>query len=202
MTQGSGSNWAQAYDPATNRAVANPGITYDANGNTHYTYYGSIGYDAENRITSEGSWSLYYDPSGKRVAEVQPDANTWTLYFYDITGQRIMSLPYPSGQQTYSLYFGGKLVVSDGVAVVTDRLGSVRANGNGERFSYLPYGEERTATADGRVKFGTYFRDGSGVAAQDYADQRYYNPWYARFNTADPYKADSGGAGDPADPTS
>ena len=181
VTQGSGSNWAQAYDPATNRAVANSGMTYDANGNTHYTYYGSIGYDAENRITSEGSTSLYYDPSGKRVAEVQPNANTWTLYFYDITGQRIMSLPYPSGQQTYSLYFGGKLVV----AVVTDRLGSVRANGNGETFSYLPYGEERTATADGRVKFGTYFRDSSGVAAQDYADQRYYNPWYGRFNSPD-----------------
>ena len=38
--------------------------------------------------------------------------------------------------------------------------------------SYLPYGQERTSTADGREKFGTYFRDGQG---QDYADQRYYN---------------------------
>jgi len=48
----------------------------------------------------------------------------------------------------------------------------VRANTQSEKFSYYPYGEERTVTPDGREKFGTYFRDSVG---QDYADQRYYN---------------------------
>jgi RHS repeat-associated protein len=81
------------------------------------------------------------------------------------------------------VYFGGKLVQSKGVTVVTDRLGSVRANSNGERFSYLPYGYERTASANARTKFGTYLQDASD---QDYADQRYFNPWYGRFSTADP----------------
>ncbi len=42
--------------------------------------------------------------------------------------------------------------------MVTDRLGSVRANSNGETMRYYPYGEERTTTADNREKFKTYTR--------------------------------------------
>uniref|UniRef100_Q024Q7 YD repeat protein n=1 Tax=Solibacter usitatus (strain Ellin6076) TaxID=234267 RepID=Q024Q7_SOLUE len=83
----------------------------------------------------------------------------------------------------YNVYFGGKLVRSKGVVVVTDRLGSVRANSNGEFMSYYPYGEERTSTADNREKFGTYTRDN---VTQDYADQRYYAVGMGRFNSADP----------------
>src|SRR5205823_5092153 len=76
--------------------------------------------------------------------------------------------------------------------------GSVRANSNGEFFSYYPYGEERpqsngTMTADGREKFGTYTRDNPG---QDYADQRYYGVGTGRFGTPDPGSSGSG-AGDP-----
>src|SRR6202040_4070459 len=88
-----------------------------------------------------------------------------------------------------NVYFGGKLIQVNRVLVATDRLGSVRANSSGERMSYYPYGEEKTATADGREKFGTYFRDST---TQDYADQRYYAPGSGRFNTPDPYKAGSG----------
>jgi RHS repeat-associated protein len=81
-----------------------------------------------------------------------------------------------------NIYFAGKLVMSRGVIVATDRLGTVRANGNGEQFAYYPYGEERTSTADGREKFGTYVRDSP---TQDYADQRYYAPGSGRFMTPD-----------------
>ena len=73
--------------------------------------------------------------------------------------------------------------MSGGVHVLTDRLGSVRKNSQGESMAYYPYGEERTSTADGRDKFGTYFRDGIG---QDYADQRLYNASAGRFWTVDP----------------
>jgi RHS repeat-associated protein len=73
--------------------------------------------------------------------------------------------------------------VSNGVNVVTDRLGSVRANTQGDSFAYYPYGEERTTNANGLDKFGTYFRDAVG---QDYADQRYYNGGLGRFWTVDP----------------
>src|ERR1035438_9690362 len=38
----------------------------------------------------------------------------------------------PTGPQ-FNVYFGGKLVKSKDVVVVADRLGSVRANSNGER---------------------------------------------------------------------
>ena len=90
---------------------------------------------------------------------------------------------------------GGALNQATGFLVATDRLGSVRANASGERMSYYPYGEERTSTADGREKFGTYFRD---ATTQDYADQRYYGVGTGRFFTADPSKASAG----PEDPSS
>jgi RHS repeat-associated protein len=67
---------------------------------------------------------------------------------------------------------------------VTDRLGSVRANSNGERMNYFPYGEERTATLDGREKFGEFFRDPGGI---DYAEKRYYASVSGRFLTPEAY---------------
>jgi RHS repeat-associated protein len=189
VTQGSGVNWANASDPATNRLI---GVPYDANGN-NTTPLGpccTTAYDAENRMVSQSTSSAWtYDPSNKRVA--QANTYTWTLYFYDIFGKQIETVAgdvdYPNTPTTgtTNVYFGSKMIQAAGVTVVTDRLGSVRANSNGERFTYLPYGTEQTPTADGRVKFGTYFRD-STSPAQDYADQRYYNPWYGRFNTPDP----------------
>jgi RHS repeat-associated protein len=66
-----------------------------------------------------------------------------------------------------------------------------KTSGGTERNYYYPWGEERTATANEREKFGTYFRDGNGI---DYADQRYYQSQYGRFMTADPYKASAGAA--------
>ena len=117
------------------------------------------------------------------------------MHFYGITGQKLAS--YSCGYHDaeggdgtfywslkgYNVYFAGHLVQSNGVSVTTDRLGSVRANGSGERFNYLPYGEERTPTPDGREKFATYIRDSGGL---DYADQRYYDRGSGRFLTADP----------------
>jgi RHS repeat-associated protein len=75
------------------------------------------------------------------------------------------------------------MLVSNGVYVVTDRLGTVRANTQGESFAYYPFGEERTSTVDGRDKFATYFRDTVGL---DYAQQRYYNAGMGSFSTPDP----------------
>ena len=117
------------------------------------------------------------------------------VHFYGITGQKLAS--YSCGYHDaeggdgtfywslkgYNVYFAGHLVQSNGVSVTTDRLGSVRANGSGERFNYLPHGEERTPTSDAREKFATYIRDSGGL---DYADQRYYDRGSGRFLTADP----------------
>jgi RHS repeat-associated protein len=155
-------------DATTNRRTGGDGTTtYDANGNV--TQWGQAGYgwDIENRMTSNGA---VYDPWGKRVGVGTQ------VYFYSLSGQRL------TGPNGVNRYFGGKLIQSNGVAVATDRLGSVRANGNGERMVYKAYGAERTSTADGREKFGTYFRDGTGL---DYADQRYYGDT-GRFLSVDP----------------
>ena len=138
-----------------------------------------------------------YDPSGKRVKKM---GGAEEFYFYGIGGQKLATMVCvgPEDGQgcgpTYNVYFGGKLVKSKGAVVATDRLGSVRASSTGDRMTYYPYGEERSSTADGREKFGTYMRDS---VTQDYADQRYYAVGMGRFNTADPYQA-SGGAASPA----
>ena len=180
---------------------------YDANGNQTYVNEMNNGFSYENRLISEssyyGSSAVYaYDPWGKRVMD-GPDTK-YNYTFYGITGQPLVRLycdvsnypAYPSCGLSQNVYYGNKLIVSGGVPVVTDRLGSVRANGYGESFAYYPYGEERTSTVDGRNKFGTYFRDTVG---QDYADQRYYNGGMGRFWSMDP-----GGikTADPTDPGS
>jgi RHS repeat-associated protein len=86
------------------------------------------------------------------------------------------------------------MLVSNGVYVVTDRLGSVRANTQGGSFAYYPYGEERTSTVNGLDKFATYFRDAVG---QDYADQRYYSGTMGRFWTVDPGGIKTANSSDP-----
>jgi RHS repeat-associated protein len=193
-----------SYD-ANNHQI---GMSYDANGNEISVNGSAIGYSVENKMTSElsnywpwGGSFFGYDPQGKRVMkETNPDPQNyegdynplWEFYFYGITGQKLVTVDCnnPNGNGVPScwmvgqnVYFGSKLLVSNGVYVVTDRLGSVRANTQGEKFSYYPYGEERTVTPDGREKFGTYFRDSVG---QDYAGQRYYNGGMGRFWNPDP----------------
>ncbi len=171
-----------SFDPLTNRQN---GLSYDANGNV--TANGA-GYDVENRLAGDSTALYVYDHAGKRV-EKRYQA-TEEYYFYGIGGQKLVTQVcqttesgWGCGDRQYNVYFGGKLVKSKGVVVVTDRLGSVRANSNGERMSYYPYGEEKTTTADGREKFATYSRDN---ASTDYADQRYYGVGTGRFGTADP----------------
>ena len=168
-----------SVDPATNRVV---GRSYDANGNDLVDVY--TVYDVENRMITGSAGTYVYDHAGKRVKE--GDETSWEYYFYGVGGQKLVTEACTAagcGAPQYNVYFGGKLVQSKGVVVVTDRLGSVRANTAGEQMRYYPYGEERTSTADGREKFGTYTRDN---ATTDYADQRYYGVGAGRFGTADP----------------
>jgi RHS repeat-associated protein len=190
-TAGSPPTMSVSFDPLTYHQY---GVSYDANGNVAGLY---MGYDVENRQISGGVYgapeSYVYDPSGKRVKKWKQDSEGMLqeeYYFYGVGGQKVLTLTCQQGDlgmlcdpPKYNVYFGGKLVVSKGLAVVTDRLGSVRTNGVGEQMKYYPYGEERTSTADGREKFGTYMRDS---ATQDYADRRYYAVGMGRFNSPDP----------------
>ena len=188
-----------SYDANNHEVGSNP----DGNGNSGGTRY------FENRMVMQGfyptsaTWFYGYDPWGKRVMtgyDADPDSlgagsdPIYTYNFYGVAGRKLATvscngyqsngLPYCGmGASGQNVYFGRKLIVSGGVAVFTDRLGSVRANTQGEQFAYYPYGEERTNRPDGRDKFGTYFRD---TAGQDYADQRYYGSGTGRFWSADP----------------
>jgi RHS repeat-associated protein len=87
-----------------------------------------------------------------------------------------------------NIYFGGRLIQSNGQTVVTDRLGSVRVTEADAGAGYYPYGEQQSGTlGNGREKFGTYTRElGSGL---DYANQRYYASVFGRFNSPDPSNA-------------
>jgi len=196
-------------DPGTNR-ITTAGYGYDANGNVTQTPDGmTYSYDGANRMVSNGS---AYNPRNQRVWD-----GTY-LYYYGVRGELIgkyqalwgyittvNGVAYTTvllqGGQT-NLYFNGRALrlQGHGSYVMTDRLGSVRVNGNGQRMNYYPYGAEvGTETAEGRVKFGTYTRDSAGV---DYAEQRYYGVGTGRFNTPDPYTATATSPTDPSDPGS
>jgi hypothetical protein len=76
-------------------------------------------------------------------------------------------------QTSRNIYFGRRLIQSNGKTVVLDRLGSARANESGETFEYFPYGEEITVkNPQDREKFATLTRE--SATGLDYADQRFY----------------------------
>ena len=207
-TKGSAPTLAMGYDPATNRPY---GVSYDANGNPSPTGWSGNIWNVDNRLAWEGAFdgsvgtAFDYDPWGKRVGKsvnpgIPPEDggrgykdSTWEFYFYGVGGQRLATIGCGYGVNdganpvcgvtAWNVYFGGKLIGKNDLAVATDRLGSVRVNASGGQISYFPYGEERTSTPDGTEKFGTYFRDGPG---QDYADQRYYDSIKGRFWSPDP----------------
>jgi YD repeat-containing protein len=154
VTVGSAPYFSTSFDGANHQV----GTTYDANGNTvspgsgHTNYY-----DVENRLVGTlingGLTSYSYDPSGKRLSQAQvvnSQLQNIQVSFYAITGQRLATYQLSADGTTFNLvsrnlYFGGKLIRSAGVTVATDRLGSVRANVNGERFSYCRTGKSGRA---------------------------------------------------------
>jgi RHS repeat-associated protein len=188
-------NWS--YD--SNNHMLNYG--WDANGNMTSSPGGAMTYDVENRVTSAGGDQYAYAPGNKRIWKKMPNG-TEELYFYSISGQKLGTYrpfiyQYGISISTVdtNLYFGSRTIVSRGVTVVPDRLGSNRAGGS----RYFPYGEEQQVTPGDRDKFGTYYRD--STTGLDYAQNRYYASTLGRFMTPDPYKSGSG-SGTPANPQS
>jgi RHS repeat-associated protein len=96
------------------------------------------------------------------------------------------------------VYFAGRLIKqntdavlasADNNFVAVDGMGSVvyaAPTSEGAlqvNTSYLPYGEELSATTNDVIKFATYTRDSS--TGLDYADQRFYTSQFGRFMSAD-----------------
>jgi len=192
----------------SNNRMSSAGWGYDANGNTTSMPVlgggtATMGYDVDNRLVTwfkgtVGTEEYRYLPDNKRVWKKAPNG-TETVYYYGAGGQKlatytVQASPFALLQQSANVYFGGKLIRADGLAVVHDRLGSVMLQ-NGVQKDYFPYGDEiGTATAGNVDKFGTYHRD--QTTGLDYADQRYFvGAMAGRFLTADP--SEPGGLNDP-----
>jgi RHS repeat-associated protein len=226
MTAGSGVPTIQLQvDAATNRLVQSGGsyFSYDANGNvlsgpTVPSGGSGLHYDWRNRVSATGSVTSYtgyaYDAGNRRVWKGSYDGSgqlsAETYYLYDLGGVQLgsytLQITETNGTQSLQLqavsnhfYFAGKHVAErTGTGSYTsvaapDRLGS--------EMSYYPYGDEKgTVTAQERVKYATYWRDGeSGL---DYARNRYYSSAMGRFLSADPYKAKASATTDTTNPAS
>ena len=132
-------------------------------------------------------------PNGQKLGTFQLTAALGCYYSSQHCGNgQVAPQFYASPTGTY-LYFGGKMIKNANGWVYADRLGSIR--------KFYPYGTERpSATQNGTEKFTGYLRDAE--SGNDYAVNRYMQPGMGRFLTADPYRANSGGAGDSRDPAS
>lgn len=216
-TKGSLTPLNVTIDPVTNRISGAPGVTYDLNGNMTSIGVGSgtLYYDHRNRYTGDSASlqiSRVYDPQNRLIAKVGPmvresdvttvDNLALTVDFYLPDGRKLgtynqwfPSAYRPGGYPTETLafkpavthtYLGNRLIKSvprSGATTWTqqDRLGSA--------VNHLPYGEERTVTTQGTMKFATYWRESNGL---DYAMNRYYSSSYGRFTTPDPFRASAG----------
>jgi RHS repeat-associated protein len=207
VTKGTAPTLSIQIDQTNNR---NWGESYDANGNPSGN---GMVFDIDNRMTEisvygyEEKEKYNYLADNKRVWKKEPSGTEY-VYFYGVGGQKLAtyqvstSPSFALNQVSVNVYFGGKLIRADGVAVASDRLGSVMGravaadSASVTSHDYFPYGAEiGSATAGNRDKFGTYHRDQS--TGLDYADQRYYASLTGRFMTADPYEA-SGGTSEPS----
>lgn len=162
---------------ATNR-LNNSGWVYDGNGNaTSMPALGggaaSLGYDVDNRMVTWGKIGVGTETYGyladnKRVWKRDVSGKEY-VYFYGADGRRLLTYQYAdsttsTATRTMNVYFMGRMIRSDDVPVVTDRLGSVVGK-NGASCSscaavvskdYFPYGDEiGTASAGNADKFGT-----------------------------------------------
>jgi RHS repeat-associated protein len=168
MTSGAGAT--VAYD-SMNRVVA----ATEFSGGTEY-----YGYAPDNkrimRLATNGTMEItLYGALGEKL-------QVYNAYLMDDTQNGVWAIVNPVRT---SVWFAGKLVSENGLAVNQDRLGTNRAGGR-----YYPYGEGigtggvPTTAGSNTVAFATYTRD--SWTGLDYADQRFYASSYGRFLTPDP----------------
>jgi RHS repeat-associated protein len=206
MTQksGSGATFNNYVDPATNR-LAFGNFCYDPNGNPVSDQNGggcgnpNYMYDIANRMVSAkvsgGTETYQYGADNKRLSKIVLSTTyTQTIYIYGAMGEKLTVIG-GGNLPANNVYWAGRLIAqgsafTPGNNYLTfagaDRLGSVSSDGTAGRTFYLPYGEELSATANDRIKFATYTRDGS--TGLDYADQRFFTSQFGRFMSADRFK--------------
>ncbi len=165
-------------NPNTNQ-VTGTGVVFDAAGNMTQDGGVSYGYDSMNRLTSAGTASYSYSPGeNKRMVVYSnisptpqlnmylygPNGKVLSKFLFEPSGSQWDAVP---GSQTYYFYLGGKAL--NWAENAENNVGSNAAS------QFWPYGQ-------GSGVFATYQPDPSGFL---YANRRYYNPIWGRFNTAD-----------------
>ena len=168
---------------------------YDSNGNVISGLAGLAGtysYDVENRMVDNGVERYGYGAGNRRLWKKSTVSGSWAeVYLYGLGGEVLEvfrgMMGSPLQRQSYTptqrAWFGGRLIEKLGTAMNADRLGSYEKT--------YPYGELQGAVGTPGEKFGTYWRDATGL---DYAVNRYYSSQMGRFLSADPYVAGGGAA--------
>ena len=197
QTKGAPPSLSMIYDPSLNMPAGSTppsALTGVDEDDRPISGYGELG----------GYGDYTYDQSGKKVAVTwlnQQDGQLhMELYFHSITGQRLAryqgstSEGDDNGVHWYAFglsfhdaakHIGGQLTTWNNTGATTDRLGSIRAMDNGERYTYYPYGESHTTTG------------GNAQYAGLESPVRSYDPNTARFNRPDPLGMKAVVMGDP-----
>ncbi len=174
------------YAPDNRRVWRSAGRSacYASRDNTGLGYWSGSGEGATEHV-------ILYSPGGQKMGAYCLSFSANLQYFAVTASEE-------------NVFYGGRLVGKRLVSVTNSNNGLVsdftadRLQSKGNGSNYYPYGESKTSTSgDDREGFATYTRDEkSGL---DYADQRWYASGVGRFGSVDPYKSNSGGAGDSND---
>ena len=146
-------------------------------------------YDILNRLSATAQYSYSYSPGdNKRMAVYSSSGTSATAWFniYDPNGRKLgvytytATAPWSKAQFQPGLSKNIWYLGSKRIDISEDQVGS-----NWDQTQYYPWGQVQAGQQPSETQgFGTYVLDsGSGLY---YADQRYYNQNWGRFQTADP----------------
>jgi len=180
-------------------AVGAVSPTYDGNSNLTFDGTFTLGYDAENRLTSAsgaGNTASYtFDAQGRRKTRTVNGATT--VFVTDADNREVLEYDGSSGaiQRWYAYGLGANAVLSQSnvvagtrAALIPDIQGSVIASldsssGSFSKAGYLPYG--KSANAPGTFGF-TGQRIDPETNGLYYYRARHYSPAWGRFLQPDP----------------
>jgi RHS repeat-associated protein len=197
-------------DPATNR-LSMAGVAYDSSGNlTNHSGIADAVYDPFNRmteLTAQGVNQAYlYDADDNRVATLDylAEETRWTVRDRGENVLADFTIDWDEDDVVLGreyVYRGDSLLASfDGADVRhyhLDHLGSTRlvTGSSGEmiaEYTYYPFGELVSATADDRLLFTGHERDFNRTDGEvpenddlDYMLARHYAPRFGRFLSMD-----------------
>lgn len=188
---------ANALNQYTAVGAARP--AYDGNGNLSFDGTFTLGYDAENRLTSAsgaGNTASYaYNAQGRRKTKTVN--GTTTVFVTDADNREVLEYDGTSGaiQRWYAYGLGSNDVLNQTnvvpgtrTALIPDIQGSVVASldsssGALSRIGYLPYGKSVSAT-------GPFGYTGQRIDPETnglyYYRARHYSPAWGRFLQVDP----------------